>query len=361
MTLHEFLASHRDEVLRRCREKLRDVAASPEDGDLPDDVPIFYDEIVAALRRQAGLPSESPLPHESKAAAHHGQERQHAGYGVSSLARDFGVISDSIGEVGESVGESFGADEYRLLTQCLDTGIASALDRFWVGARDEQEHLARERTAFLAHELRNTLASARMAFSIIRSGNVAVDSRTGDVVERNFARMQHLIDQALFADRLHSGSVELKPVAIRYLFKNLRLSFSPECRARIRMRTEPGLEVEADEELLTSALSNLLHNALKFSSPSGSVELRGASEGDRVVLEVEDECGGLPCGDPEDLFRPHVQRGADRSGAGLGLAITREAVEALGGEIHVRDIAGKGCVFSVRLPQSSLTPTLPPY
>ncbi|HVJ18072.1 MAG TPA: HAMP domain-containing sensor histidine kinase [Polyangiaceae bacterium] len=349
MTLHEFLASYRDEVLNRCRDKLKELLSTPEDGDLPYDLPVFYDEIVAALRRQAGLPAVSPLPRESQAAAHHGEERQHAGYAVTTLARDFGVISDSIGEVGELVGESFGADEYRLLTQCLDTGIASALDRFWAGARDEQEHLARERIAFLAHELRNSLSNARMAFGVIKSGNVSVDSRTGEVVERNFARMQHLIDQALFADRVHSGSVELKTLALGPLFQNLCCGFSPEWRARIRLKTDPGLEIEADEELLTSALSNLLHNALKFSHAGGVVELRARSEGDKVILEVEDECGGLPVSNPQELFQPHVQRGSDRSGAGLGLAITREAVLALGGEIEVRDIKGKGCVFSITL------------
>jgi signal transduction histidine kinase len=250
------------------------------------------------------------------------------------------------------VGESFGADEYRLLTQCLDTGIASALDRFWAGARDEQEHQARERIAFLAHELRNSLSSARMAFGVIKSGKVDAESRTGEVVERNFARMQHLIDQALFVDRVHSGSVELKPIAIRPLLHNLRRSFSPEWRARIRVKAEPALEVEADEELLTSALGNLLHNALKFSPEDSVVEVRGKSDGEWAVLEVEDECGGLPQGNPEELFHPHVQRGSDRSGAGLGLAITREAVEALNGKIKVCDLQGKGCVFSVKLRKS---------
>ena len=65
MTLHEFLARHREEVLARCRDKLRGVCHQPENGELPDDLPVFYDEIVAALRRRAGLPAESPLPGES--------------------------------------------------------------------------------------------------------------------------------------------------------------------------------------------------------------------------------------------------------------------------------------------------------
>jgi signal transduction histidine kinase len=156
---------------------------------------------------------------------------------------------------------------------------------------------------------------------------------------------------------VHSGSVELKTIAVRSLFQNLRCAFTPEWRARIRVKADPGLEIDADEQLLTSALTNLLHNGLKFSPANAVVELRARGEGDSILLEVEDECGGLPVKDPKQLFQPHVQRGSDRSGAGLGLAITREAVVALGGEADVRDLPGKGCVFCVRLPRPAGPPS----
>jgi signal transduction histidine kinase len=68
---------------------------------------------------------------------------------------------------------------------------------------------------------------------------------------------------------------------------------------------------------------------------------------------VEDECGGLPPGKVEDLFRPFEQRGTDRSGMGLGLTICRKAAHANHGEILVRDLPGKGCIFTLDLPKSS--------
>ena len=76
-----------------------------------------------------------------------------------------------------------------------------------------------------------------------------------------------------------------------------------------------------------------------------------APNADRVLIEVEDECGGLP-GDTINLFRPFEQRGADRSGLGLGLAYSRWAVEANRGRIYARSIPGKGCVFTVDLPRA---------
>jgi hypothetical protein len=67
-------------------------------------------------------------------------------------------------------------------------------------------------------------------------------------------------------------------------------------------------------------------------------------------VEVEDECGGLPEGKAEELFTPFVQRGADRSGFGLGLAITKHAAEAHHGTVQVSNLPGKGCIFMLSLP-----------
>ncbi len=82
------------------------------------------------------------------------------------------------------------------------------------------------------------------------------------------------------------------------------------------------------------------------------MSLRWSADADRVRIAVEDECGGLPPGDPRDLFHPFEQRGDDRTGLGLGLAISRRGAEASGGKIHVRDIPGKGCAFTLDLPRA---------
>ena len=72
--------------------------------------------------------------------------------------------------------------------------------------------------------------------------------------------------------------------------------------------------------------------------------------GARVAIEIEDQCGGLPPGKVEELFGAFQQRGANRSGLGLGLFISRRGVEASGGVIRVRDVPGSGCVFTIELP-----------
>jgi signal transduction histidine kinase len=80
------------------------------------------------------------------------------------------------------------------------------------------------------------------------------------------------------------------------------------------------------------------------------VALHAYREGDRILIEVKDHCGGLPPGPAENLLRPFVQRGTDRTGLGLGLEICRRSVEANHGTLGVRDIPGIGCVFTIALP-----------
>jgi signal transduction histidine kinase len=104
-----------------------------------------------------------------------------------------------------------------------------------------------------------------------------------------------------------------------------------------------------------TALFNLLQNAFKYSTPHGHVTVRTVCNRERVSIEVEDECGGLPEGNAELLFSAFgARRGRDRSGLGLGLAISRKAVKAIGGDIHIRNLPGKGCIFAIELPIATL-------
>jgi hypothetical protein len=107
----------------------------------------------------------------------------------------------------------------------------------------------------------------------------------------------------------------------------LRLPLRPSCR---------GSTLQSTGQLLAGAVTNLLQNAFKFARRGGHVSLGTSSTEDRVLIEVEDECGGLAPGKAEELFRPFERR---------------RSVEAIGGEIHVRDIPGHGCVFTIDLPR----------
>jgi signal transduction histidine kinase len=112
---------------------------------------------------------------------------------------------------------------------------------------------------------------------------------------------------------------------------------------------DASVSVQADRQVLAAVVGNLLQNAFKFTHPDTSVILRVVATDDRVRIEVEDECGGLPTANISDLFRPYEQRSADRTGLGLGLAFSRWGVEANGGLLSATNLPRKGCVFTVDL------------
>jgi signal transduction histidine kinase len=168
--------------------------------------------------------------------------------------------------------------------------------------------------------------------------------------------MRTLLDHSFAEIRLAASTGPMERVLVSELIEELEVEAALEADSREMVLTcdpgAPGLHVRIDRPLITAALSNLLHNAFKFTRANGHVSLRTRATAEFVVFEVADECGGLPPGKPEELFLPFEQRGADRSGLGLGLDIARRSVEGCGGRLVVRDVPGYGCVFTMSLPAS---------
>ena len=111
------------------------------------------------------------------------------------------------------------------------------------------------------------------------------------------------------------------------------------------------LQLNADQDLLLSAVGNLLQNAFKFGSPKGTVVLRAYAHGERIRIEVKDNGAGLSPQAVDDMFLPFTQGGANKTGLGLGLSIARRSVEANDGTLSVESAPGHGCVFIIDLPR----------
>jgi signal transduction histidine kinase len=187
-------------------------------------------------------------------------------------------------------------------------------------------------------------------------GNVGITGATGAVMDRSLVGMRNLIDRSLATARL-AGQLELEPTtfSLSTFITELKLSASLEADIKgcvlIVAAVDPKLLISGDRDLLLAAIGNLLQNAFKFSHSRGEVSLNAYTSGDRVLIDVEDSCGGLPEGEAEKMFLPFSQLGSDKSGAGLGLWIARRSVEANGGQLTVRDLPGTGCIFTVNLPR----------
>jgi hypothetical protein len=176
------------------------------------------------------------------------------------------------------------------------------------------------------------------------------------VLGRSLLGLGKLIDRTLADVRLDAGIVHLERISVADFLEEVEVAALIQAKAHgVHLSVGPvdrTLTIEGDRQTLVAALINLLQNAFKFTHKEGKVSLTTRATTGRVAFDVEDECGGLPPGKAEELFLPFEQRGGDRSGVGLGLSICRRVAEANRGGIRVRDLPGKGCVFTLDLPRS---------
>jgi len=321
-------------------------------AELIDHIPAFVDELIRALH-----PDAMPLPPMSAHAEEHGEQRLALGFDVAEVVREYGMLHECILQIAGEEKQAITPREHELIVKWLNVGIADAVAQY-VKQRDlELQRQNSEHLGFIAHELRNPLGAVKLAFGRLRRSELA-QSGTVEMVERGLKRMGDLIDGALSHASLKMGVIpRLAPVALRAFLHELETDAAIEAQAKgieIVVVAPEDLIAEADPKLLRSAVSNLLHNALKFSHEQTKVVMSAARSEGRLTIEVMDACGGLPPGKAEELFDPLVQRGTNRSGFGLGLGIALQAAEAHNGTIRVRDMPGQGCAFVVDLPSMAV-------
>ena len=353
--LHEFIAVNREEIIRRCRAKVANRSVPPPTAaEIDHGVPLFLDQLVRAMR--LGLTSS---PEIERSAVEHGHDLLVQGFTVSQVVHDYGDVCQAITELAVETNALISTEEFQTLNRCLDDAIAGAVTQYGRERHrstvDGEAARARERLGFFAHELRNLVHTAIMAFEVLKTGNVGVAGSTGTVLDRSLLGLRALIGRSLAEVRLTQGVQNRESFLVSEFVQELASDATLEAKVRgIRLTVlsgENGVTIEADRQVLAAAVGNLLQNAFKFTRPRTTVMLRVVASAERVFIEIQDECGGLPGGDANDLFRPFEQRSGDRTGLGLGLAFSRWGVEANNGLISARNLPSIGCVFSVDLPR----------
>jgi signal transduction histidine kinase len=361
--LLEFIHEHREELMTHAVRKLRLAHPGRTDAELEDEMACAFDYIEGTLELDRRT-VEPAVPGLLVQAMQHGKQRHRLAFDPASVVHDYGVLCDAVFTAADANGLSPTARETQVFNRVIDEAAANAITAYWQEEHVETRRELGRQLGTLAHELRNSLASARMAFQLIREGRTPANGRSAELVVTALDRMQRLIGDALDHARVRgtAAPVRHERVELGALVRDVIDATVRHNGVDVGVRADESLAIEADARLLTSALSNLVSNAVKFTRPGGRVEVRTFQHGADVIVEVEDECGGLPDGAGDELFQPFVQKGSERSGVGLGLAITREAVEAHGGLITVRNLPGKGCVFRIELRSLSVRPypaTLP--
>ena len=230
-------------------------------------------------------------------------------------------------------------------------------------ALKEADRRKDEFLATLAHELRNPLAPICNALGILEKTkeNVATFCQVRDMMDRQMKHMVRLVDDLLDVSRISRGKIELQKerldlaTVVHSALETSRLRIEEGHHELAVVLPEEPVVVEGDLIRLAQALSNLLHNAAKYTPQGGRITLSVELEDMQGVIRVRDNGVGIPQKMLPDIFEMFVQgeRSLDRSqgGLGIGLTLVRSLVEMHGGTVEAHSEGlGHGAEFVVRLP-----------
>ena len=244
-----------------------------------------------------------------------------------------------------------------------------------VQSRDEAVRATRAKDRFLSrmsHELRTPLTSILGFGQLLQMEELAPDDRAAvDQIVRSGRHLLDLINEVLDIARIESGhlSLSLEPIALDGVVADCVTAMAPQAEAAgVTVRASGSARVVADQQRTKQVVLNLLSNAIKYNGAEMLVTITvaardeagepasGATSNPTVRLTVTDTGMGIGEADQARLFKPFERLGAGATGiegTGVGLALTRTLVEAMGGTIGVESERGRGSSFWVDLPAAA--------
>jgi two-component system sensor histidine kinase KdpD len=208
----------------------------------------------------------------------------------------------------------------------------------------------------VSHDLRGPLATAKAAVESLRSTDVrfshAERGELVDAAEQSLNRLGRLVENLLDANRLRFGALAISPQSVS-LAETIGRSVDELGSAGrdIRVQVPDDLpDVYADAVLLERALVNLLSNALRHGRADRPPRITAGEHRGRVEIRVVDYGPGVRPADRERIFLPFLQLGERANGVGLGLALSRDLVEAMDGTIIPEATPGGGLTMTLGLP-----------
>jgi hypothetical protein len=366
--LHEFLTAKRADLIDRCKVKVaRRSAPKAIDAGRSYGIPAFLDQLIESLQAEperskkiSGATDDSTksvLSEMGISATRHGRELSRQGYTVEQVIRDYGDLCQAITDAAVENDAQIEVEEFRTLNRCLDNAIADSVTEWAYHNNLANADKTVARVDFFIYELRKLIHTASLAVIAIKAGNVGIAGATGALLDRSLIELRNLLDRSLADLRGRSETpAPHKLISLADFIAESNICASLEAQNRectlVVSAVDPKLAVDADQAMLFAAVGNLLDNAFKFTRHKTEVSLHAYAAGARILIDVEDHCGGLSAGQAEKMFLPSTHNGADE--AGRGLSICQHSVQENHGVLSVRDVPGSGCVFTIDLPRHSL-------
>ncbi|MEZ4939542.1 MAG: ATP-binding protein [Saprospiraceae bacterium] len=253
----------------------------------------------------------------------------------------------------------------RALFGLLLAGGIYQVVRFWLKRQIEQREALRlrEMDQFKTRLYNNITHEFRTPLTVIQGMNKHIHGfqKEQDLIQRNTDSLLRLVNQMLDLSKLDAGNLQMNKTKgniiayIQYLtdsFYSLALDKNITLEAQY---ATPELIMDFDEEKMQYVFYNLLSNAIKFTPAGGKVAMKvnTDSSGELLVIEVSDTGKGIPADAVPHIFDRFFQvedNTGEQGGTGIGLALTKELIEMIGGKIKVESTLGRGSIFTVSIP-----------
>ena len=222
------------------------------------------------------------------------------------------------------------------------------------------QHLRRQMTADIAHELRTPVSVIIGHTDAIDDGVLPPSKETIDIIRDEAERLERMVEDLRMLTRADAGELLLdkSPLDVQPLLEKVVKAHrraAARCDIKLSVDYEPNpVKVYVDADRISMVLGNLLNNAIRYTPEGGRITLSAQSQGGNVEVVVTDSGPGIP----EDkiarvfdrFYRIEKSRSREDGGSGLGLAIAKSIVEQHGGTIHVESVVGEGTSFIIVLP-----------
>lgn len=226
--------------------------------------------------------------------------------------------------------------------------------------------IRRDLVANVSHELRTPITTLNLLAETLSNELPADDSMARDLLAKlrgQIDLLHQLTTEMMDLSMIESGQMPLKLVEtdVAELVDEALKLLRPQAERKqmtLIIQIPPGLRALADVAGVRKVVSNLLHNAIKFTPPHGSITLQALREGDNVQVDVADTGIGIPARDLPRIFErfykvDRARTSGESRGTGLGLAIAKHIVEGHGGKIWAESVEGKGSTFHFTLPAAN--------
>jgi signal transduction histidine kinase len=309
-------------------------------------IPLFLDQLAAILiaKQHGGMALTT-------AGMTHGADLLRQGFTISQVVHDYGDVCQAITALVIERAAAITAEEFQLLNRCLDEAIAGAVTEYmrkreFDVAADSRARATQE-IGILSYEIRTLVWSAELAFEALKTGSVGIAGSTGALVTRSLTSLRNLVERSLTVMNLKGRGGTRERISVAELVEVVKVSvMTPAAGPRMDVEiADADAMIEEDLQVLAPILGKLVQNAFDYTHVQGHVVLRSSATEGWVRIEIEDQCGGLLPGTAATLLE--CRTGTVQSGLGLAF----RGIEEIGGTIQVRDLPGKGCVFTVALPR----------